>query len=113
MKIQDFARVTAGVLAAALVTAGALADAADVAQARPGPVTMTDTAPLPAQDRDSLGAVILMDEPVLAQREAMAQAQARSEVDTRTMGAGPAQVLKDVMLQERQKALEQQKPTAK
>jgi hypothetical protein len=111
MRIQDFARATAGVLAAALVSAAALvaqADAADVAQARPEPATMTDTAPLPASDRDSVGAVILMDEPVLAQREAMAQAQARSEVDTRSMGAGPAQVLRDVMLQERQNALDEQ-----
>lgn len=111
MRTQDFARGTAGVLAAALVTAGALvaqAGAADVAQAKPEPITMTDTAPLPAQDRDSVGAVILMEDPVLAQREAMAQAQARSEVDTRTMGAGPAQVLRDLMLQERQKAMEEQ-----
>jgi hypothetical protein len=29
-------------------------------------------------------------------------------VDTRSMGAGPAQVLRDVMLQERQKAIEEQ-----
>jgi hypothetical protein len=109
MKTQDFARATAGVLAAALVTAGAMvARAADVAQAKPEPATMTDTAPLPAHDRDSVGAVILMDEPVLAQREAMARAQARSEVDTRSMGAGPAQVLRDAMLKERQKALEEQ-----
>jgi hypothetical protein len=111
MRTQDFARATAGVLAAALVTAGAMvARAADVAQAaKPEPATMTDTAPLPAHDRDSVGAVILMDEPVLAQREAMARAQARSEVDTTTMGAGPAQVLRDVMVQERKKALEEQK----
>jgi len=111
MKTQDFARATAGVLAAAFVTGAALvaqADAADVAQAKPEPPTMTDTAPLPAHDRDSVGAVILMDEPVLAQREAMARAQARSEVDTRSMGAGPAQVLRDAMLKERQKALEEQ-----
>lgn len=110
MGTQDFARTAGGLLAAALVTGllATQAGAADVAQVKPEPATMTDTAPLPASDRDSVGAVILMDEPVLAQREAMAQAQARSEVDTRTMGAGPAQVLRDVMLQERQKALQEQ-----
>lgn len=113
MGTQDFARAAGGLLAAALVTTAGLlamqAGAADVAQVQPEPATMTDTAPLPASDRDSVGAVILMDEPVLAQREAMARAQARSEVDTRTMGAGPAQVLRDVMLQERQKALQEQR----
>lgn len=58
----------------------------------PQPAVMTDTAPLPAGDRMSTGAVILMDEPVIAQRRQMEQLAAR-EVDTRTLGAGPARAL--------------------
>jgi hypothetical protein len=59
---------------------------------------MVDTAPSPASDRGSLGAVIMMDQPVLAQREMMQQAQERSAVDTRNMGAGPARVMRGVQL---------------
>jgi hypothetical protein len=88
MNYQDFARVAAGVLAAAAFSTGALAQTQ--------PLTMTDTAPTPAHDRTSVGAVIMMDQPVLAQREMMLQAQERSAVDTRSMGAGPARVLRGV-----------------
>ena len=55
---------------------------------------MTDTAPAPAHDRSSTGAVIMMNEPVLAQREAIRQAQERSAVDTRALGAGPSRILR-------------------
>lgn len=90
MSYQDFVRAAAGVLAGALFAAAGVS-----AQTKqPEPVTMTDTAPTPAQDRSSMGAVILMDEPVLAQREAMLAAQERSAVDTRAMGAGPASILR-------------------
>lgn len=58
------------------------------APAVPSPTVMTDTAPLPAQHRDSLGAILLVDSPVMAQREALAPMA--SPVDTRAMGAGPA-----------------------
>lgn len=84
MRYQAFGRAAAAVLSTALLSTAALAQA----QAP----TLTDTAPLPATERDSLGAVIIMNEPVLAQREAMQQAQERA-VDTRTMGAGAARVL--------------------
>jgi NAD(P)H-dependent flavin oxidoreductase YrpB (nitropropane dioxygenase family) len=53
--------------------------------------------------------VILMDQPVLAQRQALLAAQERTAVDTQSMGAGPARVLRDVMTQEelrRQRALD-------
>jgi hypothetical protein len=90
MKYQAFVRAAAAVLSTALVSSGAV-----LAQtSQPQPPTMTDTAPMPAGERASVGAVILMDEPVLAQREAMLQAQERSAVDTRAMGAGPARVLR-------------------
>lgn len=90
MSYQDFVRAAAGVLAGALFAAGCVS-----AQTKqPEPVTMTDTAPTPAHDRSSMGAVILMDQPVLAQREAMQTAQERSAVDTRAMGAGPSNVLR-------------------
>jgi acetyl-CoA acetyltransferase len=101
MKYQDFVRAAAGVLAGALLAGGAIAQTQ--------PITMTDTAPTPAQERNSVGAVILMDEPVLAQREALQQAQERSGVDTRTMGAGPNRILRRALTREElefKKALE-------
>jgi hypothetical protein len=97
MRYQAFVRAAATVLSTALLAAGA-AYAQDAK--RPEPVTMTDTAPLPAHDRQSTGAVILMNEPVLAQREAMLAAQQRSAVDTRSMGAGPAKLLREVFTKE-------------
>jgi methenyltetrahydromethanopterin cyclohydrolase len=92
MKFKAYGRAVAGVLAAAALTTGALAQTQ--------PATMTDTAPTPAHDRGSLGAVIMMDQPVLAQREAMQQAQERSAVDTRSMGAGPARLLRGAQTRE-------------
>lgn len=57
--------------------AGAPVLAAD--DGKPTPAVMSDVAPLPPQDRSSLGAVIFADEPVVAQREAYIQAAARYE----------------------------------
>lgn len=89
MRVQDFLRAAAGVLATALfAAAGAHAETAKL----PEPATMTDTAPIPAADRASMGAVILIDEPVLAQREAMQAVRERADLDTRAMGAGPAHI---------------------
>jgi len=89
MRVPDFLRAAAGVLAAALfAAAGAHAQAAK----QPEPATMVDTAPVPANDRASMGAVILMDQPVLAQREAMQSALERTDLDMRSMGAGPARI---------------------
>jgi hypothetical protein len=90
MRFDRFVRAAAGGLVAALLAGGALAQTA-----QPTPQTMTDVAPLPASERTSAGAVILMDEPVLAQKEAMAAAQQRSAVDTTALGAGPSRVLRD------------------
>ena len=90
MRYQAFVRAAATVLSTALVGATAFAQSS-----APTPRTMTDTAPLPATERSSLGAVIIMDEPVLAQREAMLQAQERSAVDTTVLGAGPTRVLRN------------------
>jgi hypothetical protein len=106
MRTQDFVRA-AGVLATVLFTG--IAAHAQAEEKQPDPTTMTDTAPTPAQDRTSVGAVILMDQPVLAQRQAMLAAQERTAVDTRAMGAGPANVLRDMMTREdlrRQRALD-------
>jgi hypothetical protein len=85
MRTQAYARAAATMLAAALVTGAALAQTA--------PARMTDVGPLPAEDRNSVGAIVLMEEPVIAQREAMTQMAERSGVDTRSMGAGPAPIL--------------------
>ena len=100
MKYQDFVRAAAGALAA-----GALCGAA-FAQTQPQPVTMTDTAPPPAGERSSSGAVIMMDQPVLAQREAMAAAQERNAIDTRAMGAGPARIFRDMQVEQGNKGTE-------
>ena len=94
MKHQAFVRAAAGALAAAALTGAAFA------QTRATPVTMTDTAPAPAFDRSSVGAVILMEQPVLAQREAMQAMKERSAVDTRAMGAGAARVLRNVRVEQ-------------
>jgi hypothetical protein len=104
MTVQDFARAAAGVLAGALLAGGAMAQTK-----QPEPVTMTDTAPNPASDRGSMGAVILIDQPVLAQREALQQAQARTAVDTRTLGAGPNRIMQRALTKDEvefQKALD-------
>jgi predicted nucleic acid-binding Zn-ribbon protein len=96
MRYQAFVRAAATVLSTALLCGGAV-----YAQTtQPQPATMTDTAPANAADRSSVGAVIMMDQPVLAQREAMQQAQARSAVDTRSMGAGPARLLQRQIMDE-------------
>ena len=93
MSYQDFVRAAAGVLVTACVAGGAFA------QAKPEPATMTDTAPMPAHERTSLGAVIMMDQPVLAQREAMLAAQERAP-DARSLGAGPARVIRRAQTQD-------------
>ena len=114
MRYLAFVRAAATVLSTALFAAGAVQ-----AQSKPEPTTMTDTAPLPATERNSVGAVILMDDPVLAQREAMLQAQERSAVDTRSMGASSSRLLRALQAREeldRQRALdaaERQKNTPK
>ncbi|MCE3272143.1 MAG: hypothetical protein K0S57_2540 [Ramlibacter sp.] len=95
MTYQVIVRAVAGALAAAALSGAAFAQS----QQQPQPVTMTDTAPLPAGDRSSVGAVILMDQPVLAQREAMLAVKERSAIDTRTMGAAPARVFRDVQVE--------------
>jgi hypothetical protein len=114
MRYQEFARAAAGVLVTGLLATGAVS-----AQTQPQPITMTDTAPTPAQDRSSVGAVILMDQPVLAQREAMQAAQERSAAETRSMGAGPTRIIRGVQSREELKeqrardAAERQKTTPK
>ena len=101
MRYPAFLRAAALVLPAAFLGNAVLAQTT-----QPQPATMTDTAPLPASERDSLGAVIMMDQPVLAQREAMQQAAARAP-DTRTMGAGPNRLLNRSLTKDEQ-ALQKQ-----
>lgn len=91
MRVQDSLRAAAGVLATVLCAAAG-AQTQPQTEKLPEPVTMTDTAPSPANDRSSMGAVILIDEPVLAQREAMQAVRERGDLDTRSMGAGPARI---------------------
>jgi hypothetical protein len=92
MRVQPFLRAAAGVFATALFAAAGAHAQTGTTGKQPEPATMVDTAPTPANDRSSMGAVILIDEPVLAQREAMQAVRERADVDTRAMGAGPARV---------------------
>ena len=70
----------ANLLAAAVVAmAGTVAGPAAWAQATmPTPAVMTDTAPLPAQERQSLGAIVMEDSMVIAQRQAFPGAAQRT-----------------------------------
>ena len=100
MRYQAFVRAAAVVLSATVFSSGAvLAQRTTTApRALPPGHTVTDVQPLPADDRSSLGAVVLMDDPVLAQRDEMLQARSR-EPDTRTMGAA-ARVLQKALTRE-------------
>lgn len=71
-----------------------LACACGLALAQQETPTRIDTAPLPAEDRASVGSVELMHEPVLAKRRYLEQLAVRDQPDTRTLGAGPARVLR-------------------
>ncbi|TWO71085.1 hypothetical protein FN976_12255 [Caenimonas sedimenti] len=84
---QAFVRAAATVLATTLLSAGAV-----LAQAQ-APNTRIDTAPPPAEERNSVGTVEI--EPVLAKKRYLEQlARSSGEPDTRTMGAGPANVVR-------------------
>ena len=67
-------------IAVAVSIAAPVAFASD--EGKPTPAVMTDTAPLPAQDRGSQGAIILQDSMVLAQREAFQKANERTGLGT-------------------------------
>lgn len=70
----------------------ALVGGAAVAQTTaPTPPVLSDVAPLPAEHRSSVGAIVLADAPVIARRE-MLENLAASGVNTSVMGAGPAPV---------------------
>jgi hypothetical protein len=64
------------------------------------PATRIDTAPLPAEERDSVGSVELRREPVLAKRRYLEQLEREREPDTRSMGVGPAGVLRRLQARE-------------
>lgn len=99
MKDSSMLKPAAWVLAAALGVPAVLAQTT-AQTTSPTPRVMTDVEPLPASERESIGAVILEDSPVLAQREAFERLAARNEAillafdpardATRSMGAGPA-----------------------
>ncbi|MES2937423.1 MAG: hypothetical protein V4864_07055 [Pseudomonadota bacterium] len=98
--VRKLGRSAAALGLAAMSVGVALAQTA--APAVPSPAVMTDTAPLPAQHRDSIGAVVLPESPVLAQRAQLAPLA--TPVDTRAMGAGPARVLERERVKEEDKA---------
>lgn len=99
--------------AAALVAQGQSAQPQEIENAPPQPVpgqVLSDIEPLPAEDRESTGAVVLHDSRVRAQRDAFEAAERRTGVtsairhnvarvleearswgDLREAGAGPAE----------------------
>lgn len=94
MKYQSILKTAAVVLAAGIGTAGSGAALAE--STTPTPAVMTDVAPLPAQERGSVGAVILEDSPVLAQRSAYQVVVARREL---TLGRGAQATLARAQLE--------------
>jgi hypothetical protein len=58
-----------GALAVALAGGSALAQTQSDTPAQPEPAVLTDVAPLPAEDRESVGAVVLGNSMVRAQRD--------------------------------------------
>ena len=82
MKYQPLVRTAAVVLAVAVSGPAALAQTT-----KPNPPVMVDTAPLPASERGSIGAIILEESPVLAQREAFQKAGERTGVASIGKGA--------------------------
>lgn len=109
MKYQAFVRAAATVLAASALLAGNAALAADPSSTAPTPERMSDVGPPPASERNSIGAIILADEPVLAQREYL-EMLARQGIDTRVMGAGPNKLLRRTQTREdieRQRAIDE------
>jgi hypothetical protein len=86
MRTQAFVRAAAAALSAALLSGGALA--------QQQPATRIDTAPPPAEERNSVGSVELVNEPVLAKRRYLEQLARSGAPDTRSMGAGPSRVLR-------------------
>ena len=103
MNSKALVRAAAVVLTTALFTPFAV-------HAQAQPQTMVDTEPLPASERNSVGAVILMEQPVLAQREAMQNLAARAP-DTSTLGAGPARVLQRALTKDESEKQEREKKT--
>lgn len=102
--VRMLARSVAALGLAALSTGAALAQSGSTA---PTPHVMTDAAPLPAQHRESLGAIVMPESPVLARREQLAPLA--TPPDTRAMGAGPARVLEE-RERERAKDEDRRKP---
>jgi hypothetical protein len=91
MQYRAFARTAATLILAALGGAAVAQDSNDSQTRMPTPQVMTDTAPLPPQERESIGAVVFEQEPVLAKRAYLEQlARDASAPDTRSMGAGPS-----------------------
>lgn len=81
MKSPAIARGAALLLAAATACTAALAQTS--------PRVLTDAAPLPPEDRSSLGAVVMHESPVLAKREMMENLAAQ-RLTTSVMGNSAA-----------------------
>ena len=91
MRTQAFVLAAATALSAFCST-GALA--------QQQPATRVDTAPPPAEERNSTGSIELENEPVLAKRRYLEQLARSGAPDTRSMGAGPARVLRRIQAED-------------
>jgi hypothetical protein len=87
-----------------MVSAGALASGAAIAQTTPSTIqgaptpVVTDVGPAPAQERSSVGAVVLEDSMVLAQRRAAFE---RSSLNTGVASVGRGVIRKSMKEQTR------------
>ncbi|MGE4240098.1 hypothetical protein [Ramlibacter sp.] len=82
------------------VVFGAAVASGGVALAQTSSKIMSDSAPLPAEYRSSNGAIVMMDQPVLAQREMMQQNLAATRLQTSVMGNSAAAVKRTITVDE-------------
>lgn len=89
-----------GCLAAALASGVVLAQSETEMDtpAQPEPAVLTDVAPLPAEDRDSVGAVVLGNSMVRAQRQALGGRYTATSVSS--IGRGTARAARNARTQE-------------
>jgi hypothetical protein len=96
---------TPSVLRAGLVAVALAATGTAFAQKQSLPTVMTDVNPLPAEERDSVGAVVLENSKVRAQRQAFSARQ--TSLDVSSVGRGTARKMRaDRVKEDRQQQRE-------
>lgn len=77
---KDKLMTSIGAVRGSLIAAMLAASAAGSALAQVSPVVFTDAGAMPAEERDSMGAVLMEDSPVRAQRQTFGQRNTAREV---------------------------------